>query len=105
MLNFAIDQSLCVGCGACVADCPHHALSMRDGIPALADEAACMRCQHCLAVCPTGALSILGHRPSDSQPCAPADRQPDALARIIAGRRSIRRYKDQDVDPALLRRP
>lgn len=104
MLNFAIDAEQCVGCGACAADCPHHVLAMREGRPVLTDEALCLRCQHCLAVCPTGALSLLGHRPDASQTCAPHDRNPDALERLIAGRRSIRRYKDQDVDPALLRR-
>ena len=59
MIDFKVDESLCVSCGACVKDCLHQALRM-DTYPVMVDEGHCIRCQHCLAVCPTGAVSIMG---------------------------------------------
>jgi nitroreductase len=54
-------------------------------------------------VCPSGAISILGKKPAESRPMAdiriPSLKQMDDLVR---DRRSIRHYRDENVDPALL---
>lgn len=63
-----------------------------------------MRCLHCLAVCPTGAISILGHDPAESEPLKGRLPAPEQVATLMKGRRSVRRYKQENVDPALLRR-
>ena len=81
MIDFKVDESLCVSCGACVKDCLHQALRM-DTYPVMVDEGHCIRCQHCLAVCPTGAVSIMGAAASDCTPLAgniPEPRQLDTL--------------------------
>lgn len=83
MIDFKVDESLCVSCGACVKDCLHQALRM-DTYPVMVDEGHCIRCQHCLAVCPTGAVSIMGAAASDCTPLAgniPEPRQLDKIGR------------------------
>jgi nitroreductase len=79
---------------------------MEEGGPTIAPdrEAACYRCQHCLAICPTGAVSILGLRPTGSRPLAGAYPEPDRLEALIRGRRSVRRYKPENLEPELLQR-
>lgn len=52
-----IDKDACVGCGACVAQCPVQALSMVDG-KAVVDANTCVDCGACVGVCPTGAITL-----------------------------------------------
>jgi len=63
----------------------------------------CWRCEHCLAVCPAGALSIFGKNPEDSLPPAPPETG-EYLEQVVANRRSCRRYRDENVDPAIINR-
>lgn len=44
----------CVGCEACVANCPVHAIAEQSGRLEV-DPAICIDCGTCSAVCPTGA--------------------------------------------------
>lgn len=92
MIDFKVDESLCVSCGACVKDCLHQALRM-DMYPVMVDEGHCIRCQHCLAVCPTGAVSIMGTAASDCTPLAGNIPEPRQLDTLFKGRRSVRHYK------------
>ena len=104
MIDFIINQRLCTKCGSCVADCPAMIIAMENGYPTIAteNEATCYKCQHCLSVCPTGAVSILGLKPTGSQPLAGGYPAPDKVEMLIKGRRSVRRYKDENLEPALL---
>lgn len=101
MIDFKVDESLCVSCGACVKDCLHQALRM-DTYPVMVDEGHCIRCQHCLAVCPTGAVSIMGAAASDCTPLAGNIPEPRQLDTLFKGRRSVRHYKRENVSPGLL---
>lgn len=104
MLDFNVNDSLCTRCGECIDDCPARIISMQDGAPTIVPdkESACYRCQHCLAVCPTGALSILGIGPADCSPLIDAFPEPDRLEALIRGRRSVRRYKQENLEPELM---
>jgi nitroreductase/NAD-dependent dihydropyrimidine dehydrogenase PreA subunit len=107
MLNFSVDQQSCTRCGLCVADCPARIITMAtDSFPAIAPdrEAACYRCQHCLAICPTGAIAILGLKPEESRPLAGNYPAPEQMATLIKGRRSVRRYREENLPPELLQR-
>ena len=107
MLQFKVDAEACVGCGECAADCPYMVIGMgEDGLPAVRPEreAQCIRCQHCLAVCPTGALSIMGLDPAQSRPLDGALPDADQVETLVMGRRSMRRFKDEPLDPALVER-
>lgn len=100
---FELDNQACIGCGLCVGDCLPGALQMQDNHPALLAPERCIRCLHCLAVCPTGAISMLGHRPEASLPLTDLP-SPESMERLLKGRRSVRRYRQENVEPALLRR-
>jgi nitroreductase/NAD-dependent dihydropyrimidine dehydrogenase PreA subunit len=104
MIDFIVNKQLCTKCGSCVADCTAMIIAMDNDYPAIAPEkeATCYKCQHCLAVCPTGAISILGLKPTGSRPLAGGYPAPDKLEMLLKGRRSVRRYKDENLDPALL---
>jgi len=106
MLQFKVNQQSCTRCGLCVADCPAQIIAMKDGLPAIAleSEAGCYKCEHCLMLCPTGAVSILGLKPEDSRPLSGNFPDPDQLETLIKGRRSVRRYREENLEPALLER-
>lgn len=51
-----IDVDVCVGCGACEAECPVGALTVED--VAKVDADACIECGVCVDTCPAEALSL-----------------------------------------------
>ncbi len=107
MLQFQVNGAACTRCGECIFDCPSRIIGVGDGalptIPA-EKEQFCIKCEHCLSVCPTGAISILGYQPSDSMPVEGKFPDPAELETLIKGRRSVRRYREENVDPALIQR-
>jgi nitroreductase/NAD-dependent dihydropyrimidine dehydrogenase PreA subunit len=108
MLDFVVDDALCTRCKECVRDCPSRVIVLAgEGVPSLTPEAEknCIRCQHCLAVCPVGAISILGKHPEESTPLdASALPSLDAVDLLVRGRRTIRRYKPENVASDLIQR-
>lgn len=103
-LQFTINRDLCIQCGACVDDCPFHIIELMPDYPELNPTRVhhCIQCQHCLAVCPTGALSILGCDPNDSLPLPESLPTPQQMAALIRGRRSIRRYRPEPLEPEVV---
>lgn len=108
MLDFVVDDELCTRCGECVSDCPSRIIEDQGkAVPRIApdNEANCLRCQHCLAVCPTAAVSILGKKPGDSLDLAEeALPTTDAMELLVRGRRSVRRFREKEVEPELIAR-
>ncbi|MBE1425540.1 nitroreductase/NAD-dependent dihydropyrimidine dehydrogenase PreA subunit [Desulfomicrobium macestii] len=100
MIDFQIDKDKCIQCGECAADCPAGIIAMND-FPEITDEGRCYRCQHCYSVCPTGAVSILGLTADDAEPKKNPP-SPEQMASLVTWRRSIRRYKDENLSPALI---
>jgi nitroreductase/NAD-dependent dihydropyrimidine dehydrogenase PreA subunit len=107
MLDFIVDAERCVRCGQCAKDCIAEIIEQEDkALPSIKPELEedCLQCQHCLAVCPAGAISILGHDPADSLKLeAGALPSLSQMTTLIRGRRSVRHYRDENVDPVLLR--
>lgn len=56
-MTVKIDSAKCIGCGACVVECPVEALDLVDGI-AHVDPDKCKDNGSCVEVCPTNALSL-----------------------------------------------
>ncbi|NTW51401.1 MAG: 4Fe-4S dicluster domain-containing protein [Chlorobiaceae bacterium] len=107
MLDFELNRQSCIQCGECVGDCPARIIAMdADGYPSilLEKESTCLRCQHCLAICPTGAISILGFRAAGSRLLDGGYPDPDKLETLMKGRRSVRRYRAENLEPELLQR-
>jgi nitroreductase/NAD-dependent dihydropyrimidine dehydrogenase PreA subunit len=108
MLAFTVDATRCNRCGRCVEDCPAGIIGLgTEGPPYVAadDEAKCLACQHCLAACPHAAVSVFGLDPDQSRRLVPAELPSLAqMETLVRGRRSVRHYRDQNVDRALLDR-
>ena len=103
--QFQVDQKKCIRCGECVNECPVNILVIGDSIPFIADgrDGECIGCQHCLAVCPEGAVSVLGLRAEDSYQLDNANMASYLqVDRLLRGRRSVRRYRDEDVDATVI---
>lgn len=105
-LDFVVDTTRCTKCGACAADCPSLIISLESGAPAIKaeKEVKCIKCQHCLAVCPTGAISIFGKNPAASTQIKGRFPDADKMEALIKGRRSVRRYLDENLPPDLIQR-
>ena len=56
-MTLRIEKPKCIGCGACVVECPVEALDLVDGL-AVVDPAKCIDCGKCVQVCPADALSL-----------------------------------------------
>ncbi len=104
MFDFKVDETRCIQCGECEADCPVRIIDLAEGLPRISAtrQPLCIGCLHCLAVCPTAALSILGKDPDSSAAIMPPS--PDALENLMKSRRSVRRYRPEAVDRAVLDR-
>lgn len=106
MIDFLVDEKKCTRCRNCVLDCPARIIeSENHSLPFVRpeNESNCIHCQHCLAICPTAAISILGKKPGHSLPLTSgALPNLDAMTLLMRGRRSVRRYRDENVDRALL---
>ena len=106
MIQFKVDQAKCIRCGQCVLDCVSQIIERTgDAVPFIRpeNEENCIRCQHCLAVCPSAAISIFGRDPADSiRLTAKSFPKLDKMTNLVWGRRSVRRYRDENVDPKLL---
>ena len=50
--------NLCVGCGNCLAVCPHQVFTLEKGRAADMDRDGCMECGACALNCPSGAIFV-----------------------------------------------
>jgi ferredoxin len=106
----AIDEKTCVKCGQCAGICPGQVLVMEDGKIRVNPDApfGCIACGHCMMVCPTGAVTVTGRglSPDDLLPLPPSEERAsaDALEALLRARRSVRRFREEEVAPELLDR-
>ncbi|MBQ8635048.1 nitroreductase family protein [bacterium] len=101
--KFKVDYERCIKCGLCIENCPTKALASDDyKSPKMEKPKNCMKCQHCFALCPVGAISIMDKNPDESQPIKNIN--PDDVLNLIQSRRSIRKYKQENVDTATIQK-
>lgn len=106
--NFVVDTEKCIGCRKCVKVCPGAVLYVNQTkkVEILDFEEfgwnGCWKCEHCLAVCPRGAISIFGHKPENSLPGVDCEIAASMMDSLIANRHSCRRYKNKNVDAAII---
>lgn len=104
-----IDAKKCKKDGICVAECPSVILRLDPNgeVPELVPggEDFCLRCGHCVAVCPHGAFN---HAEVPLAECPPIEKERaithDQAVQFLRSRRSARVFKDQPVDPDVLKR-
>ncbi len=53
-----IHLNQCVGCGACVTQCPTNALGRQDDKAALVRPDLCIYCADCETLCPSNAIEL-----------------------------------------------
>jgi len=105
-----IDENTCQQCGQCAAICPADVLTMKDGRVQVRDDSpfGCIACGHCMMVCPEQSIAVTGRglSPDDLLPLPAREdvATADALAALMQSRRSVRRFKDREVDRELLER-
>jgi nitroreductase/NAD-dependent dihydropyrimidine dehydrogenase PreA subunit len=93
-----VDTEKCTRCGACAAVCPGSLIAMGESGPEGRGVQACLACGHCVAVCPVEALDNVRAPLARQIPLknyTPPD--PAAAAKFLRSRRSIRRYKEEQV--------
>ena len=102
-----VDHEKCKRDGICAAVCPLKIIDFSDKekVPVPTPQAAelCIDCGHCVAACPHGALSQRIMKPEDCEP-VPAGwgLEPEQVKALMRARRSIRTYKDKQVDREIL---
>lgn len=105
-----IDTVKCTGCGKCVTVCPKQVLYL-DKKKAKVNENECMLCSHCYAVCAFGAVGFdheLDTIEFDTfkykeKILGSANISPETLVNIFRSRRSIRKFKNEEIDDDVLR--
>jgi ferredoxin len=53
-----LQEDRCVGCGMCLAVCPHEVFALNNGKAKIRDRDACMECGACARNCPTEAIRV-----------------------------------------------
>jgi NADH:ubiquinone oxidoreductase subunit F (NADH-binding)/(2Fe-2S) ferredoxin len=56
LLNYIIDKTKCIGCGACAKVCPTNAISGKIKEPFEIDQSKCIKCGACMARCKFNAI-------------------------------------------------
>lgn len=96
---FSVNAEKCIGCGLCVKDCFPRDIEMVDG-KAKINNVTCMKCGHCIAVCPKAAVSTDDYDMNEVKEFSSDDfsLSSDNLLNFIKYRRTIRQFKDKEVE-------
>jgi ferredoxin len=99
-----INTDLCNGCGLCVSVCKDFSLKIENNkvVESGTSVFGCIGCGHCMAVCPKGAIGIYGREISPADlydlPEIENTARYDQLLALYQRRRSIREFRDKEVD-------
>lgn len=96
---FKISKEKCIGCSQCIKDCPTSTILLKEN-KAEINNKNCMKCGHCIAICPVEAVSTDDYNMDEvidyQKNSFSVD--PDNLLNFIKFRRSVRRFKNKDVE-------
>jgi nitroreductase/NAD-dependent dihydropyrimidine dehydrogenase PreA subunit len=94
-----IDENKCIGCGACASECLPTAIIMKDKKPVVRNR-ICIECSHCVSVCPVDAVEMIDYNREEvvEYNKATFDIDPENMLNTIKFRRSIRHFKNKEVE-------
>lgn len=96
------DKELCIGCGRCINDCVAEKIKLVNGKAEFMFE-RCIQCGHCFAVCPVNAITMTNFEYAEHIPTVNMNEfDSDKLLLAMKSRRSVRRFKDEDVSDELI---
>lgn len=96
-----ISEEQCIGCGACVKDCPAKQIYMKNGKASLHSQ-SCIKCGHCVAICPKAAVSMSGYKEEPISFESKTTLSPKELLDALRARRSIRQFLEKEVPTTIL---
>ena len=105
-----INPELCKGCGLCVSVCKDFNLAIENKkvVKTGTSIFGCIGCGHCMAICPNGAIQINGREISPDDlfdlPPRKSTATYDSLLALLQRRRSVREFKDKDIEPEIIER-
>lgn len=103
-----INTERCTGCGLCVMVCKDFSLKIKDGKVVRNNENlfGCIACGQCAAVCPNDAIMVEGRtlKKEDFVNIPEMDKKSnfEELYSLMKARRSIRDFKDKEVEKELI---
>lgn len=104
-LLIQVEPDTCQRCGRCVISCPRRLITREgDAAPIAKDLSLCIQCGHCVAVCESGALRHSGVPTEEAPKLDDFNLTDEQLERFLRRRRSIRRFKKQEIAPETLDR-
>ena len=94
-----VNSEKCIGCGQCVKDCFPRDIEMVQG-KAKINNVTCMKCGHCIAICPKAAISTDEYNMEEVKEYSEKEFsvEADNLLNFIKFRRTIRQFKDKEVE-------
>lgn len=105
-----VQEESCTGCGRCVEVCASRTLAMLGGKVSIATRMfmGCIGCGQCAMICPTGSITVAGRRfdAGDLVELSPLEKRapPDALDALLLSRRSVRTFRAEEIDRAVVAR-
>lgn len=102
---FTIDND-CLKCGLCAELCPARVIKFEKGRspqPVPEAESRCIRCGQCVVFCPVGAFVLNFQPKAERRAIDPAELpSAEAAETFLRSRRSIRRFKNEPANEALV---
>lgn len=95
-----VDKEKCIGCSLCINDCiVREDINLVDG-KANINNITCFKCGHCIAVCPKNAVSTDEYNMDEVKDYNKEEFElnEDNLLNFIKFRRSVRNFKNKDVE-------
>ena len=96
---FKVDKEKCIACKQCIKDCPTSTISLKENKAEINND-NCIKCGHCIAICPVEAVSTDDYNMDEviSYNKENFTVEADNLLNFIKYRRSVRRFKDKEVE-------
>lgn len=105
-----IVSELCNGCGLCVSVCKDNSLIIRDRKVELSNNQifGCIGCGHCMAICPHSVIEIHGRTLTPENlfnlPLKETTADYQQILNLLKRRRSIREFKEKEVEEELIQK-